>query len=76
MFILKMYPLAFLFTTMPIFFGAANLMKFVQSRDEVETEIPLLLLLSEGHPVWPAYTSDTNAIMFGGSAYGLVAQQD
>jgi hypothetical protein len=76
MFILKMYPLAFLFTTMPIFFGAANLMKFVQLRDEEETEIPLLLFLSEDHPVWPAYTSNTNAIMFGGNAYGLLAQQD
>ncbi len=76
MFILKMYPLAFLFIKKPIFYGAANLMKFVQSRDEIEAEIPLLLFLSEDNPVWPAYTSNTNAIMFGGNAYGLVARRD
>ncbi len=76
MFILKMYPLAFLFIQKPIFYGAPNLMKFLQSRDEEESEIPILLFLNEAHPVWPAYTSNTSAIMFGGNAYGLVARQD
>lgn len=76
MFILKMYPLAFLFIQKPIFHGTANLIKFVQSRDDVEVEVPLLLFLNENHPVWPAYTSNTNSIMFGGNAYGLVARQD
>jgi hypothetical protein len=51
-------------------------MKFIQSRDEEEAEIPLLLFQHESHPVWPAYTSSTNSIMFGGNAYGLVARPD
>jgi hypothetical protein len=76
MFVLKMYPLAFLFIGTPFFHGAANLMKFIQSRDEEEAEIPLLLFQHESHPVWPAYTSSTNSIMFGGNAYGLVARPD
>lgn len=76
MFILKMYPLAFLFIKKPTFFGLPNLMKFIQSRDEEDAEIPLFPYVSENHPVWPAYTSDNSAIMFGRNAYGLVAQRD
>jgi hypothetical protein len=75
MFILKAFPLALLFVRKSAFYGLPNLIQFIRSRDEEEAELPLFVYRRENHPVWPAYTSNTNSIMFGSNAFGLVAQR-
>jgi hypothetical protein len=74
--VLKIYPLAFLFTDAPYFYGLPNMMRFVRSRDEEEADLPVFLHRRENNPVFPVYATDDKAIFTRGNAFGLVARQD
>ena len=74
--ILKIYPLAFLFTDAPHFYGLPNMMQFIRPRDEDEAELPLFLYRRENNPVFPAYAGSDKVVFAGGHAFGLVARQD
>jgi hypothetical protein len=76
MHILKIYPLAFVFARRPTFHGLPNMMRFVQSRDDEETDVPILLHRREKHPVWPAVVTPKEVIFLGGNSSGVVARQD
>lgn len=71
MFVLKAYPLGFLFTTENWFGGLPNLKKFIQPRDDQEFDVPLRLL-PDVSPIWPAETSDQNVVFMGGDSYGIL----
>jgi hypothetical protein len=72
MFILKLYPLAFLLTQESWFVGCPNARKFLCRSEEEEVELPLQVFRCDLDPVWPAMASDKNMLMAGGSTFGLV----
>ena len=72
MFILKLFPLAFLFTRESLFMGFPNVRKFFVQEDDDEGEVPVPVLKCDINPVWPASTSDKNFIMTGANTFGLV----
>ncbi len=74
--VLKIYPLAFLFTDAPHFLGLPNMMQFICSRDEDEAELPLFLYRRDHNPVFPAYAEGNKIVFAGGNTFGLVARQD
>jgi len=75
-YILKHFPLAFMFSRRPAFYGVPNMCKFVQQNDEAETDLPIFLNLRESHPVWPAVAERNQLIFLAGASYGVVARPD
>ena len=76
MFLLKLYPLAFMFAHESWFMGCPNVRKFLCQRDDDEAELPVQVFRYDANPVWPVTTSDKNAIMMGGNAFGLVGARN
>ena len=74
--IVKIYPLAFMFTRMPRLLGLPNLFSFVRSNDEEEFEIPVQLRPWDIDPVWPIAPERNGVVFLGGSSYGLIARKD
>ena len=72
MFLLKLYPLAFLFAQGELVHGMSERRKFLCQRDEDEVELPVQVFKYDASPVWPATTTDKNIIMMGGNTFGLV----
>jgi hypothetical protein len=68
--VLKIYPLPFVFTDAPHFYGLPNMMQFIRFRDEEETELPLFLHRRENKPVFPAYAAADKIIFAGGTRSG------
>ncbi len=75
MFLLKLYPLAFLFIKESWFMGCPNVRRFLCSRDDDEAELPVQVLRYDADPFWPATTSDSNIIFAGGNTFGLVGSR-
>lgn len=75
MFLLKLYPLAFLFLKESWFMGLPNVRKFLVQKDDEETEIPIPVMAYDPHPHWPATTSDRNMIMAGGNTFGFIGSR-
>jgi len=75
MFLLKLYPLAFLLSHDSWFMGCPNIRKFVCPRDEDETELPIQVLRYDVDPFWPATPSNRNVIMGGGNTFGLLGSK-
>jgi hypothetical protein len=74
--ILKMYPLAFMLTRKPRFYGLPNMFLFIQSKDQEEIELPIEVFRREGHPAWPAVPDPQGAVFLHGGSYGLIARKD
>jgi len=75
MFLLKLYPLAFLFLKESWFMGLPNVRKFFVEKDEAETDIPIPVLAHDPHPLWPATTSDRNTVISAGNTFGLIGSR-
>jgi hypothetical protein len=74
--ILKCYPLAFVFAQKPWFGGLPNLLQFVQSRDDEEIELPLLMGARENHETWPAVPVGNTSILLAGDSFGFVGNRN
>jgi hypothetical protein len=74
--VLKIYPLGFMFTRKPNFFGLPNMFLFVQPNDQQETELPLYVYRRENHPAWPIVPDPDGIIFLHGGSYGLIARKD
>ena len=72
MFLLKLYPLAFLFAQESWFAGCPNIRMFLRQNDDEEGELPLQILRYDVDPVWPATTSDKSMILSGGNTFGII----
>lgn len=75
LFLLKIYPLAFLFLQEPWFMGLPNMRTHFVKSDDEETQLPIPVMAYDAHPLWPATTSDRNAIMAGGNTFGFVGSR-
>jgi hypothetical protein len=74
--VLKFYPLAFMFTQEPWFYGLPNMRSFLRARDDEEVNVPIELSRSESHPFWPVTAEPNNLILLGGDSFGLIGARD
>ena len=75
MFLLKIYPLAFLFVQESWFAGCANVRRFLQRRDDEQVELPLQIMRCDLDPFWPATASPTNVVLAGGNTFGVLGSR-
>ncbi len=74
-YIVKAPPLAFMFARRPNFCGLPNMMNYIQSRDQDEVEVPIVLGLRDPYASWPVVAYGNQFIMLGGASYGVIAQK-
>lgn len=71
--VLKIYPLGFVFTQEPWFFGLPNVRWYTRAKDDDEFDLPVPFHRVDRSPIWPVQTGDQNAIIAASDTYGMVA---
>jgi hypothetical protein len=74
--VLKFFPLAFMFTQEPWFFGLPNMRSFLRSEDDEVVDLPVELQAKDGHPVWPVVPESINSILLAGNSFGLIGEKE
>ena len=72
--IIKFYPLSFMFTQEPWFYGLPNMRLLLQSRDDEEVDVPIQVGRRDGHQFWPVTAEPSNMILLAGNTFGLIGE--